>query len=231
LYAERAFALFLARLATRFDHFVLIGRLKPSGSGSLRDPRDIAFVGLPYYESLLRPLQVLRSMLASVRLFWRALDGADAVWLLEPHPLSVAFAVPAWTRRKRGLLGARHDSAAYIRSRHPRRSVIHGVAPRCRSAYAAIARRCPMVVVGPALARRYHRSRSLLELTVSLIEDGDLIDAEIARSRSYGGELTHPQRRSPRAGKEPVDAGRGAGPAVLELRARLAARGLRRGAA
>jgi hypothetical protein len=37
------------------------------------------------------------------------------------------------------------------------------------------------MVAGPALRRRYASSRSLLELTVSLVEAWDLIDMEIAR--------------------------------------------------
>jgi glycosyltransferase involved in cell wall biosynthesis len=191
LYAERAFALFLARLATRFDRFVLIGRLKPNPDRARYPiPPEIEFVGLPYYETLLHPAQVLRSMLVSIRRFWRALDDVDAVWLLGPHPLSIAFAALACARRKRVLLGVRHESAAYIRSRHPGRRVIHLIAGAVDAAYAAIGRRSPMVVVGPALRRRYGRSRSLLELTVSLVEDRDVIEAEAARSRPYNGGLT-----------------------------------------
>jgi glycosyltransferase involved in cell wall biosynthesis len=191
LYAERAFALFLARLARRFDRFVLAGRLNPNPDRArYAMPLEIEFVGLPYYESLMRPVPVLRSMLVSMRRLWRALDGVDAVWLLGPHPLSIAFAALAWARRRRVILGVRQETPTYIRSRHPGRRGVHLLASALDAAYAELARRCPTVVVGPALRHRYARSRSVFELTVSLVEPGDLIDEGAARSRPYRGELT-----------------------------------------
>jgi glycosyltransferase involved in cell wall biosynthesis len=191
LYAERAFALFLARLATRFDRFVLIGRLNPSPDRARYEiPPEIEFVPLPYYESLTRPLPVLRPMLGSMRRFWRALDGVDAVWLLGPHPLALAFVVLARMRRKRVLLGVRQETRAYVRARHPGRRGLHAAANALDAAYAALAHRCPTIVVGPALRDRFAHARDLLELTVSLVESEDLIDAEAARSRPYAGELT-----------------------------------------
>jgi hypothetical protein len=119
-----AFALFLARLAGRCDRFVLAGRLNPNPDRSHYEmPAEIEFVGLPYHECLVRPAPVLRSMLASMRRLWRALDGVEAVWLLGPHPLSIAFVVLALARRRAVILGTRR------RRRPMSEAVTPGVAP------------------------------------------------------------------------------------------------------
>ena len=60
-------------------------------------------------------------MLKSLAAFWRGLGELDAVWLLGPHPLVIAFAFMALLRRKRVVLGVRQDLPTYTRTRHPDR--------------------------------------------------------------------------------------------------------------
>src|SRR5205807_2648962 len=43
--------------------------------------------------------------------------------------------------------------------------------------------------VGPGLARNFRNARSLLELSVSLVSENDIVSREDALTRSYEGEL------------------------------------------
>lgn len=191
VYAERAFSFFLARLATRLDALTLIGRLNPAaGQARYPIPPGSRFAALPYYESLAHPIPVLRSTSRSLRTFWRALDEVDAVWLLGPHPLAIAFAAVALARRRRVFLGVRADLPVYVRRRHPGRRAYHLAADALDAVWRALSRFCPAVVVGPELRRRYRSAGSLLEIAVSLVEQEDLVDLAVARSRDYGSELT-----------------------------------------
>src|SRR5207247_3756381 len=52
-----------------------------------------------------------------------------------------------------------------------------------------LARVFPVVVVGPEIASHYAGARSLLEITVSLVGERDLVPVEAALKRSYRGEL------------------------------------------
>ena len=72
IYAERAFALFLAELATRIDRTVVIGRLSPEPSKARYDLGDVDFVPLPFYRSLAEPLSALRAIAGSLRSLWEA---------------------------------------------------------------------------------------------------------------------------------------------------------------
>jgi glycosyltransferase involved in cell wall biosynthesis len=121
--------------------------------------------------------------------FWRALRGVDGVWLLGPHPLAIAFAVLAALRRKRVVLGVRQDTRAYVRSRHPGRPLLRLAAAILDAIWRGLARVFPVVVVGPEIASHYAGARSLLEITVSLVDERDLVPVEAALKRSYGGEL------------------------------------------
>jgi glycosyltransferase involved in cell wall biosynthesis len=47
----------------------------------------------------------------------------------------------------------------------------------------------PVVVVGPELAAHYGGARALLEITVSLVDDSDLVPVDAALRRSYDEEL------------------------------------------
>jgi glycosyltransferase involved in cell wall biosynthesis len=190
VFAERAFALFLGRLAGELDRLVLVGREAPAPSRArYAVGAGVELVGLPYYRRLSEPWAVLRSSIQSVARFRRALRGVDCVWLLGPHPLAIAFAALAAMRRKTVVLGVRQDTLAYVESRHPGRRSLRLAAAALDVAWRGLARRFPVVVVGPEIAAHYARARALLEITVSLIEDRDLVPAEVALSRSYGDEL------------------------------------------
>ena len=58
VYAERAFALFLAELRGYVDRLVIAGRLDPeAGESHYRLPPDVEFVPLPHYGSLVHARQ------------------------------------------------------------------------------------------------------------------------------------------------------------------------------
>lgn len=190
LHAECSFALFAGRLEREFDRLVLVGRLSPSPALTPYPCGDgVEFVALPYYESLARPTAVARATGRSLARFWRALRDVDVVWLLGPHPLAIAFALLAALRRRRVVLGVRQDLPAYVRSRHPGRRLIAAAARLLEGAYRLIARRLGVIVVGPELARRYRKARALLEIAVSLVDEGDVVAPRVALARPYDGEL------------------------------------------
>ena len=192
VFAERAFALFLARLRQEFGSLSVIGRLKPESEGKARYPlgRDVPLVPLPWYASLANPLQVIPTMFKALVAFWRGLGELDAVWLLGPHPLAIAFAFMALLRGKRVVLGVRQDLPTYTRTRHPDRSALVFVAWVLELMYRFFALFCPVVVVGPDLANRYRRSRDVCEIVVSLIPEEAIRPASEALARDYEGELS-----------------------------------------
>jgi glycosyltransferase involved in cell wall biosynthesis len=190
LYAELEFALFVDALASRME-VVLVGRDDPSPASTRYEiARQAGFVALPYYASLGQPLRAARRMVPALGRFWRALGDVDAVWLLGPHPLAVAFAAIAAARRRRVILGVRQDYVRYVRARYPRRPLMWLAALLLEGAYLGIARMAPTVVVGPALARRYRGARRLLQMGSSLVRAADVVTPEAAATRSYEGELT-----------------------------------------
>lgn len=190
VYAERAFALFMAGLAAELERVVILGRLDPEpGIAHYRLPDDVAFVALPHYPSLSRVGAVAGAALRSLRAFWRALDDVDVVWLLGPHPLALAFAVLAVARRRRIALGVRQDWPRYVRNRHPGRHGLAAAAWALEAAYRLLARRVPTIVVGPELARHFAGARRLLDIAVSLISENDVVAPSEALARQYDGEL------------------------------------------
>lgn len=180
IYAERAFALFLDALAERLDGLTLVGRLDPRpGSSRYRLTDAVTFVSLPYYETITRPLSAARGIAGSLRTFARALDDADAAWLLGPHPVALLFALVALARRKPVILGVRQDTRAYLATRHPDRRWVRAIGELLDGAWRLLARRAPVVVVGPEAARQYAGAPRVLEVAISLVRD-----AEIAGSAS-----------------------------------------------
>lgn len=178
VYGERAFVLFQCALAPHVDELTLMGREDPSpGRSHYPLPAGVGFLGLPYYERLTRPHEALAGLVRSLRRFWRALDSLDAVWLLGPYPQSAAFAVLARLRRVPVVLGVRQDTIAYMRSRHPGRRAFLAIAAVMEGVWRLMARRWPVVVVGPGLAARYRRARSVLPIAVSLVRDADVVEA------------------------------------------------------
>jgi glycosyltransferase involved in cell wall biosynthesis len=191
LSAECSFALFAARLSERFERLVLVGRVSPSPRLTPYRAGDegVEFVALPYYESLASPAAVAGAAGRSLARFWRALADVDVVWLLGPHPLAVAFALLAAARRRRVVLGVRQDLPAYVRNRRPGRRSIAAAASLLEGSFRLLARRFGVIVVGPELARRYRGARALLEITVSLVDAGDVVPPAVALARPYDGEL------------------------------------------
>ena len=188
LYAERAFALFLARLGTLLDRLVLVGRYGPSSEAAPYElPPEVEFVALPYYERL-GPGVALRALTGAVRQFWRALDDVDCVWLLGPHPFVVPFAIIAAVRRRRLVLGVRQEFMEYIGNRHPGRPVWKLAALALEGSFRILARFCDTVVVGPELARQYRHARRVLEINVSLVGEAEVVDPS-SDERTYDGEL------------------------------------------
>ncbi len=189
VYAERAFAIFLGRLASHFQRFTVVGRLAPYSSRA-RYPlgEHVELTPLPYYASLSEPVPVLKAVAGSIRQYWRALDDTDCVWLLGPHPLAILFAVLAGLRRKRVVLGVRGDFPEGIRNRHRGSRPLLATARMLDWAYRALGRFCSVITVGPSLAHRYRRSRRLLPLTVSLVEESDIV-APKRKPFEYASEL------------------------------------------
>src|SRR5829696_5863233 len=175
VYAPRAFALFVAGLRRHCERLTVAGRVDPEpGRSHYPLPDDVRFVALPHYASATSPVGLARSLAGGLRRWSSALTDADVVWVLGPQGLALPLALLAVARGKRVVLGVRQELPAYARSRHPGRRPIHGAADLLDAAYRGLARRLPVIVVGPALARRYRRARALLALTVSLIPERDL---------------------------------------------------------
>jgi glycosyltransferase involved in cell wall biosynthesis/peptidoglycan/xylan/chitin deacetylase (PgdA/CDA1 family) len=190
VYAERAFAVFVGRLGERVDRLVLLGREDPKpGRSHYRLPDRTEFVALPYYPSLAKPISGAPAMARSLGTFWRVLDDVDAVWLLGPSPLTMAFALLARVRGRAVVLGVRQDLPRYARSRHPGRPAMLAAAAVLEGLHRLMARGASAIVVGPDLARHYRRSRRLLTLSVSLVRTEDIVSEAQALARAYDGEL------------------------------------------
>jgi glycosyltransferase involved in cell wall biosynthesis len=189
IYAERAFAIFLARLRKSVDRLVVLGRLSPP-SGKARYPLgDAELIELPFYPRLSQPLRAAPALVRSLRPFWRAIDDVDCVWVLGPHALAIGFALLAAARRKRVILGVRQNLPAYVRARHPSRPDLRAFAFVLEVAFRALARFFPVVVVGPELAHHYRHSRALLEIAVSLVSEGEVLSEDEALPRRYDEEI------------------------------------------
>jgi glycosyltransferase involved in cell wall biosynthesis len=189
LWTERTMPVFISELASELGEVTLIGRLAADeGSWNFRLPPGTGFVALPHYGSLSNPASVLAAGGRSLRAFWRALGDADAVLLFGPHPFALAFALLARARRKPVVLGVRQELRQYIRSRRPGRTGLRLAADVLEWSWRTLARRLPVVVVGPAIARQYARARQLLVLHVSTIRAADIVSAEESE-RSWDGDV------------------------------------------
>jgi glycosyltransferase involved in cell wall biosynthesis len=191
IYAQRAFALFLARLGGELDALAIAGRLDPEpGESYYPLPDDVEFVPLPHYDSLARPLRALPAMARSVGRFWRLLGRVDAAWLLGPYPLSFVYVVLAALRRKRVFLGVRQDWPTYVRSRHPHSRPLQAVAWLMEAAWRAYARVFPVVVVGPQLAHNYRHARAVLPVTVAMVDEEQIAPPRSRAPGDGGADLT-----------------------------------------
>ncbi len=170
---------------------VIVGRLEPSAKeGRYRLGNSAEFAALPFYASLNHPWTAAVAMGRSINRFWKVLSGVDRVWLLGPHPLSLVFAVLAIVRRRKVILGVRQDLPQYIGYRYPGSRLRAFVASTLEVAYRTLARLCNgVIVVGPALSSGYRHSKRLLEIAVSLVDEGDLVDPTEIDRRDYEGDL------------------------------------------
>ncbi len=190
-YGQRAFVVYMEALRRHVDRLVLVGRLDPRpGTSHYPLHEQTELVGLPHYESLARPWSAARALLGSLGRLWRVLDEVDVVLVFGPQPHAVAFALLAVLRRRRLVLGVRQDTPVYIRSRRPDQRWMHLGADLLETIWRLLARRFPVVVVGPELARKYRGARDVLAIAVSLVRERDIVDAAVASARDYDGELT-----------------------------------------
>lgn len=188
--SDESFLLFMTRVARHLDAVTLVGRVGPDPARKpYAVPPEIAFLPLPHYPSLASPARAVAAMVRSLRAFSSLLRETDSVWLLGPHPLSIAFALLAAMRRRRVVLGTRQDMPAHMRSRHPRRFDIRLATGLLEGIWRLLAKRFPMVVVGPDLARRYS-GREVVPIVIPLVEEADVVDMEVAAARPYDGELS-----------------------------------------
>ncbi len=191
IYSERAFSLFLAGVAERAGGvFVVLGRVRPDADDApyALGP-EFEFIGLPWYRSLVAP-SAIAGMARSLAAGWRAIGSVDRVWLLGPHPLILVLALFTMLRRRSLILGVRQDFPAYIASRRPNSRLARGAAWLLEHSFRFLARRCPVVVVGPELARNYSQSRELLEIPVSLVAADQIVDEATALAKDYSGRRT-----------------------------------------
>jgi glycosyltransferase involved in cell wall biosynthesis len=189
VYTARAFVVFLGELARSLERLVVVGRVDPNpGRSFYRLSDELEFAPLPWYRDASNPIQAARAFAGSVRALWRVLDEVDCVWVLGPYPLSVVMVALAFLRRKRVVLGVRQDMPQYIRNRHPRRRWIQRAANTLEAAWRLLARRFPIVVVGPQLARNYAFARRKLEISISLVHARDIVSAD--ERRTSNGRLT-----------------------------------------
>jgi glycosyltransferase involved in cell wall biosynthesis len=189
VFAERAFAVFLAHLAPLFERFTIVGRLGPP-TGKARYPlgEHVDFVALPYYSDLSQPGPVLKATFGSATRFWKSLRDVDAVWLFGPHPVALLFAFLALLRRRKVVLCVRQDLPEYVRGRRPGRPLLLASAWIMELGFRLLGRFCSVVAVGPTLTEHYQKSRRVLELTVSLIHEENIVEPE-SRDVSYDSEL------------------------------------------
>jgi glycosyltransferase involved in cell wall biosynthesis len=184
----RSFVLFLGALAQTgtFEEVTVVGRLR-SAQGRTHHalPRGLSFAALPEAAGGRRA----GGLGAACRRWWRVLDEADVAWLVGPNVLSLPFAALALARRRHVVLGVRQDLPAYVRTRHPGRRAAAAAAVALDAAFRALARGVPAVVVGPALRARYAAAPRLLELSVSLVHEADVVPVEQALARSWDGVL------------------------------------------
>lgn len=186
--AQLPFALFIRELADHYARLVVIGRLDPAPEPYPYPMRGVEYVPLPHYASGARFGDVLRTLPTGVKRFWRTLAEVDVVWILGPNPpQALAFALLAAARRRRVVLGLRQNLPELVRHRHKGRRAVHLAADLLEAAFRLLARRMPVVVVGPDLARRYRKGASVHMMYVSLLSGEDIATPD-EDDRDYEGD-------------------------------------------
>ncbi len=199
IYAERAFAVFLGALGDQVEHLRLIGRMAPGEEGKTRYalPPEVELLPVPHYTSLAKPFAALRSLLRSVGSMRRALQDIDVVWVLGPYPHSILLVLIALARRTPVVLGVRQDWPSYVRRRRPNRRWMWLAADLLEWIWRRLARRLPVVAVGPALVDNYRHAPAVLDLVVSLVPASLLPKAGTTSQQTEGwsGGDDHSERR------------------------------------
>ena len=185
---------------------------------------------LPYHADASNPLQARGHFAGSLRTYWRTLRDVDAVWLLGPYPLSLAYVLLALLSRKRVVLGVRQDMPQYIRNRRPGKRWIHLAGDLLEQALPAPGSQASRSWSwDPSSRATMPAAPRLLEISVSLVRDHDIVDPGAARAL-IRRRAADRQRRPAGPGEEPAHAGGGDRPPARAGSA-LEARGLRRRAA
>jgi glycosyltransferase involved in cell wall biosynthesis len=190
VYSDRAFPSFVAAMEPLFERLVMIARVHPDPASSHYElPPEVEIEALPWVDNLSSPGKVLSMTMRSMRRFWRILDDVDVIWLVGSYATSVPYALLAALRGKRVAFGIRQDLPRYARGRHPDRRLVHVAADVLEAIYRGLARFFPFAVVGPDLAKRFGHAPRLLDVSVSMIRDRDVVDVERALERPYDGDL------------------------------------------
>jgi glycosyltransferase involved in cell wall biosynthesis len=90
-------------------------------------------------------------------------------------------------RRRRLVLGVRQDLPQLFRHRYPDKPLLRWGALMLEGAFRTLARKAPVVVVGPDLARRYRGSSALHTVYVSPLSETDILPRD-HDSRNYAGD-------------------------------------------
>jgi glycosyltransferase involved in cell wall biosynthesis len=189
-YTDRAFPRFVAAMEPLFQRLVMIARVHPEPARSHYElPPGVEVEALPWVDNLSSPVKVLSMTMRSLRRFWRILDDVDVIWLVGSYATSIPYAMLAVARGKRVAFGIRQDLPRYARGRHPDRRLVHIAADVLEGIYRGLARFFPFAVVGADLAERFKHAPRLLDVSVSMIRERDLVDVECALERSYDEEL------------------------------------------
>ena len=193
--ADYPFLTFVCEVGGAFESLALFARTvqaeRPGGQVPLLLPARVAFVRLPFYESIFDAGALMRAVPGTIRGFWRGLAQVDAVWVLGPHPFAFLLIPLALVRGKQIVLGVRQDSMAYYRSRlrSANWKPVLGLAKALDAGFRLLARRFPTTVVGSDLARQYADGQApVLTVTVTLIRAADVV--EWPRERDWTGEIS-----------------------------------------
>lgn len=186
LSAEQPVALFFSELAAHCDRLTMVGRLDPAPGAFPYAVEHVDFVALPHYRSGASPTALARALPVSLARFWRMLGHVDTVWVLGPTMLAPLFATLTLARGRRLVLGVRQDMLRLFAHRHPGRPVLWLGAAGLEASFRLLARRVPVAVVGPQLARSYRRARSVHTMYVSLLRERDIV-GDARDARDYAG--------------------------------------------
>jgi glycosyltransferase involved in cell wall biosynthesis len=190
VYSDRAFPTFVAAMEPLFERLVMIARVHPELSRSHYElAPGVEVEAMPWADNLSSPGKVLWMTLRSIRSFWRILDEVDVIWLVGSYATSIPYALLAALRGKRVAFGIRQDLPRYARGRHPDRRLVHIAADVLEAVYRGLARFFPFAVVGPDLAERFRHAPRLLDVSVSMIRERDIVDVEQALERRYDEDL------------------------------------------